>query len=96
MPPFSNLKVMHALHSLRVWPLLAGYRGEAATDVASVISLMEKLGSLGQDVPEVSEVDFNPVIVTAHGSHCVDVKIRIESVSGENTAGIPRSLGRHH
>ncbi|MGZ8754280.1 MAG: acetate--CoA ligase family protein, partial [Acidimicrobiia bacterium] len=54
-----------------------------------------KLGSLGQDVPEVSEVDFNPVIVTAHGSHCVDVKIRIESVSGENTAGIPRSLGRH-
>ncbi|MGZ5366903.1 MAG: bifunctional acetate--CoA ligase family protein/GNAT family N-acetyltransferase [Aeromicrobium sp.] len=95
MPPFSNLKVMHALHSLRVWPLLAGYRGEAATDVASVISLMEKLGSLGQDVPEVSEVDFNPVIVTAHGSHCVDVKIRIESVSGENTAGIPRSLGRH-
>jgi len=94
MPPFSNLKAAHALRSLRVWPLLAGHRGGAAADIESLTSMMENLGNLGQDVPEVSEVDFNPLIVTPQGIHCVDVKIRIETVDKQSTAGIPRSLGR--
>jgi len=91
-PPYSNSEALHAIHSLRIWPILAGYRGEAPADVNSLAALMETLGILGRDIPEVAEIDLNPVIVTSHGFHCVDVKIRIAPVEEQIDAGIPRSL----
>lgn len=94
MPPLSNLKAESALRSLLVWPLLAGDQGSSAADIESLTSLMEKLARLGQEVPEVCEVDFNPVIATPQGIHCVDVKIRVEPADERSTAGIPRTLGR--
>lgn len=91
-PPYDNSEALHALRSLRIWPILAGYRGEAPADITSLAALMEMLGSLGRDIPEVAEIDLNPVIVTAQGLHCVDVKIRIAAVAEHIDAGIPRSL----
>ena len=94
MPPYDDVKALHALQSLRIWPILAGYRGAEAADIAALTSLMEKLGRLGEDIPEVAEIDFNPVIVTPQGIHCVDVKIRIEPFDESVNAGVPRSLAR--
>lgn len=94
MPPYSNVQALHALQSLRIWPILAGYRGGEAADTAALTSLMEKLGRLGEDVPEVAEIDLNPVIVTPQGIHCVDVKICIGPFDESADAGVPRSLSR--
>ena len=49
------------------------------------------VGQLTVDVPEVSDLDLNPLLVTPEGVHCVDVKVRLFRASALD-AGIPRRL----
>ncbi len=52
-----------------------------------------RLGELAEDVPQVAELDLNPVVVGPHGSTVVDVKVRLASSNGID-AGVPRRLRR--
>jgi hypothetical protein len=56
-----------------------------------VEDLLQRLGRLAEDLPEVAELDLNPVIVHADGLSVVDVKMRIAAVSSEPDASL-RSL----
>src|SRR5262249_14803168 len=48
--------------SLRSAPLLTGFRGQLAVDTAAVEDLVERLGRLAEDLPELAELDLNPVL----------------------------------
>ena len=76
-PPFSELDVQVALHALRIWPLLNGYRGDDPVSTDGLTTLIQQIGHLSMDVPELSELDLNPVIVTPAGIRCVDARIRV-------------------
>jgi acyl-CoA synthetase (NDP forming)/GNAT superfamily N-acetyltransferase len=92
LPPLTALDAARVIRSLRIWPLLNGHRGAARTDVEGLERLVVALAQLAVDVPEVVEVDLNPVIMTAHGAACVDVKIRVAEVAQRGDAGVPRRL----
>jgi acyl-CoA synthetase (NDP forming) len=76
MPPFSDQDVGDALASLRTWPLLQGYRGSTPANVRMLVRLVQRVGRLALDTPSLRELDVNPVIVSAEGATCVDVKVR--------------------
>ena len=63
VPPFHESDAMRVLRSLRLWPLLAGFRGAPPAASADVAQLAARLGRLAVDVPEVAEIDINPVLV---------------------------------
>ena len=65
------------MRSLRSSPLLFGYRGTPETDVAALEDLLLRVGRLAEIVPEVAEMDCNPVIVSAAGALALDVKVRL-------------------
>ena len=65
LPPISLADAKHAVRGLRIWPLLEGYRGGRAADVADLERLVVDLGRLAVEVPEIAELDLNPVIVGA-------------------------------
>ena len=48
-------------------PLLFGYRGQPAVDVAALEDLLLRVARLADEIPEVSEMDLNPVIVSSDG-----------------------------
>lgn len=91
LPPLDAGSVARAVRSLRSWPLLDGYRGAPRVDVAALERLILALGELGTDVPEVAELDLNPVLVGVDGVHLVDVKVRVARASTID-AGVPRRL----
>ncbi|MDO9498228.1 MAG: acetate--CoA ligase family protein, partial [Nocardioides sp.] len=91
LPPVSPRDAARVIRSLRIWPLLEGYRGTAAADVAALERLVVSLGQLALDVPEVAELDLNPVVVSPTGAVLVDVKVRLAG-SERTDAGIPRRL----
>jgi len=93
MPPLTPADAARAVRSLRIWPLLAGFRGAAAADVDSLEELVLAVGRLAQGVPEVAELDLNPVIVSATGLTVVDVKLRLARAAAGD-AGVPRQLRR--
>jgi acyl-CoA synthetase (NDP forming) len=65
------------VRSLRGSPLLFGYRGRPQVDVEALEDLIHRVARLAEGVPEVAEMDLNPVIVSEHGVIAVDVKIRV-------------------
>jgi len=79
LPPVHAGDVRRALRGLRCWPLLHGFRGSAPADIDSVVDVVVAVGDLAHDVPEVAEVDLNPVMVTPTGCELVDVKLRLQS-----------------
>ena len=91
LPPFTERDATRAIRSLRIWPLLEGYRGSPRTDIEGLADLVVTLGQLAIDVPEIAELDFNPVMCTHADVVLVDVKVRLEEASPVN-AGVPRQL----
>ncbi len=77
LPPVDRRDAEAALAALRTWPLLNGYRGEAAVDVDALVDLIVRVGDFAVDRPDVVELDLNPVVLTPDGPRCVDVKLRL-------------------
>lgn len=66
--------------------LLAGVRGQPAGDLDAVVEALRRVAQMMADLPQVKEVDLNPLIVgTANeGAWAVDVRIVLERSSGGN------------
>jgi hypothetical protein len=69
--------------SLRAARLLTGYRGGPVVDTPALEDLLLRLGRLAEDLPDVAELDLNPVLAGSDGVVAVDVQLRLEAVSGE-------------
>jgi acyl-CoA synthetase (NDP forming) len=81
--PVTDRDAVEMWRGLRGAPLLTGYRGAPPADVDAVEDLIARLGRLAEDLPQVAELDLNPVIVHEAGLTVVDVKLRLESVGDE-------------
>ena len=78
LPPVSLADAERAVRGLRIAPLL-GARGARAADVADLERLIVDLGRLAVDVPEIAELDLNPVMVGTYTCSIVDVRLRLAS-----------------
>jgi hypothetical protein len=58
-----------------------GHRGSPAVDVAAVEDLLLRVSALADEVPELVELDLNPVVVRPDGLVAVDVKARLSPVA---------------
>ena len=93
LPPVTTQDAARAIRSLRIWPLLDGFRGQPRADSAALEALVVRLGRLAEDIPQIADVDLNPVLVGPDGCALVDVKVRLAH-SVPVDAGIPRRLRR--
>jgi len=59
--------IVRELLRLRVSALLRGYRGAPETDLEAVADAVARLGKLMVEVPEIAEVDINPLVVYPKG-----------------------------
>jgi acyl-CoA synthetase (NDP forming)/GNAT superfamily N-acetyltransferase len=86
--PVTDLDAGRMWRSLRSAPLLTGYRGAPAVNTAAVEDLLLRLGRLAEDLPEVAELDLNPVAAGPEGVLALDVKLRLASVGHEPDAAV--------
>ena len=91
MPPVTRTDASRVVRGLRIWPLLEGYRGAEGADITALEQLVVDLGRLAAEVPEIAELDLNPVIVGPTGCALVDAKVRLAAVVGPSDGG-PRQL----
>ena len=57
--------------------LIAGFRGAKPADKAALRDLLLRLGWLANDLPQVTELDLNPVLAGPDGCVVVDARIRV-------------------
>jgi acetyl coenzyme A synthetase (ADP forming)-like protein len=60
--------------------LVHGFRGAAPSDAAALAELLLRLSRLGEDLPEVTELDLNPVLGLLDGCVAVDARVRVSRV----------------
>ncbi|HEY2813079.1 MAG TPA: GNAT family N-acetyltransferase [Acidimicrobiales bacterium] len=75
--PVADVDAAEAVRSLRGTPLLTGFRGSEPVDLAALEDLVVRLGLLARDVPEVAELDLNPVVASPAGIIAVDARVRV-------------------
>jgi len=66
------------IRSIRALPLLGAFRGEPAVDIDRLALILSALGELSQALPEVAEIDLNPIIATADEPSAVDLLIALK------------------
>jgi acyl-CoA synthetase (NDP forming) len=87
LTPLSEPDLAEMPRELRTFPLLQGYRGAPPCDIAALEDILRRVGMLAEDLPQVVEMDCNPVKVLEHGAFIVDARIRLAPVEA------PRPLG---
>ncbi|NUR98502.1 MAG: GNAT family N-acetyltransferase [Kribbellaceae bacterium] len=81
--PLTDLDARDMLHSLRSAPLLAGYRGARAADQEAVLDVIHRIAWLTGVVPELAELDINPLIAAPSGTFAVDIRARLTPTTPE-------------
>lgn len=75
--PLTDRDTDEMLESLRMRPLLDGYRGAPPADVDALRDLLARVSAMVEDLPEILELDFNPLFVKTSGLSVADVRIRV-------------------
>jgi len=74
-PPLNERLARRMLDELRMKPLLEGYRGRPRAAVDRLVETLVRLSYLAADLPEVAELDINPLLVTPEGVLALDARI---------------------
>ncbi|HEX6570177.1 MAG TPA: acetate--CoA ligase family protein, partial [Acidimicrobiales bacterium] len=88
--PLTDLDAAEQVRSLRASPLLFGYRGSPRVAVDALEDVLQRVARLAARIPEITELDLNPVIVSPAGAVAVDCRVRVARVP----AGAPPGLRR--
>ena len=93
LAPIRTLSAEHMVSSVRAFPLLKGIRGEPPSDLTALHEAIERVSQLAVEVPEIVELDVNPLIVRPAGQGVVAVDARV--VLGPSSKSVsPPSAGR--
>ena len=83
MAPVSEAEAAGALAELNITEVLNGYRGRDRADVRSLARLVARVSQLALAIPEIAELDLNPVIVGPSGCAVADASAVVHVVSGD-------------
>lgn len=75
--PFSQKEFISMLKETHLHSLLSGFRGAKPVDLGLLYSVVHKVGVLMEAVPEIKEIDMNPLFVDVSEVTAVDARIII-------------------
>lgn len=96
LPPLDMTLAQDLISRTRVARVLKGYRDVAAADENAIALTLVKLAQLAADLPEVREVDLNPLLADESGVIVLDARIAVAAVDRSRRApsGHPRFVVR--
>jgi acetyltransferase len=77
LAPVTEEEVEYLLESTWGGRKLNGYRNIAPVDSIAVKNVIYRLAQLAADLPQIQEIEINPLRVLAHGVSALDVRARI-------------------
>jgi acyl-CoA synthetase (NDP forming) len=75
--PLTDHDASDMVRGIRGFPLLQGYRGHPTADLAAVEEVLLRVSRLAEEVPEVGEIDLNPIFALPEGRGCVIADARV-------------------
>ncbi len=98
LAPLEKNEARRMIEQLEAQKLLGEFRGEKAPDRDALINALVGLSKIGKEIPEIREIDINPLLVTADGKvTAVDALIVLGKVPDKKITHIPiapKAIGR--
>lgn len=95
LPPLNLVLARQLVDATRVSRLLKGYRNVPAVDFDALCLTLVKIAQMVVDVPELVELDINPLLADERGVLALDARMRIRPGRGPDRLAIrpyPRDL----
>jgi acetyltransferase len=77
LPPLNQVLARDLVGRTRVARLLAGYRDRPAADMDALYTVLVRISALLADLPEVLELDINPLLADQDGVLALDARMRV-------------------
>jgi acetyl coenzyme A synthetase (ADP forming)-like protein len=77
LAPVTDVDAHELVHSGKAGRLVSGFRGQPAADARALVDLLLRLSRLAEDLPEVAELDLNPVLALPDRCVAVDARVRV-------------------
>jgi acetyltransferase len=82
LPPLNAPLARDMIRQTRVSRLLAGYRDRKPADLNAITDVLVSVSNLMADLPEVQELDINPLLADAEGVIALDARIGVQPAQG--------------
>lgn len=79
LPPLNRALARELVSRTRVAKLLKGYRDRAPADLEAVCDVLARLSQLLAELPQVAELDINPLWADAQGVIALDARVRVDA-----------------
>lgn len=90
LPPLNREDAREMIRGLKSAPMLTGYRGQKPVDITALEDALLRVSALVEDLPQIAEMDLNPIIVHPDGAVIVDARIRVAPVTPPSAYGFAR------
>ena len=77
LPPLNRVLARELVSRTRVARLLAGYRDHPPVQLDAVADVLIALSQMLADLPELAELDINPLLADEHGVIALDARLRV-------------------
>ncbi|MCI1747091.1 MAG: acetate--CoA ligase family protein [Acidipropionibacterium sp.] len=78
LAPVDAALARRMVESLRIWPLIKGYRGAEGADVDALVKVITRFSTLVAEHPEITETEMNPLTVSPSGAIALDARAVID------------------
>lgn len=78
LPPLNAPLAKDMIARTRVSNLLQAHRDRTPADLDAVADVLARLSRLATDLPEIAELDINPLLADADGVLALDARVRLE------------------
>ncbi|HEV2110208.1 MAG TPA: bifunctional acetate--CoA ligase family protein/GNAT family N-acetyltransferase [Gammaproteobacteria bacterium] len=82
LPPLNMRLARSLMRETRIHRLLQGYRDRKPADLDAVALTLVKLAQLAAELPEVIELDINPLLADADGVLALDARVKVGASAG--------------
>jgi len=77
LPPLNMVLARDVVSRTRVAKLLAGYRNRPPADIDAICGVLIRISHLLADLPEIAELDINPLLADENGVIALDARIKL-------------------
>lgn len=79
LPPLNTPLALAQIERTRIAKLLHGYRDVPAADIDGIAQVLVCVSQLLADVPEIAELDINPLLANHEGAVALDARVRVSA-----------------
>ncbi len=89
LPPLNAVLARDLISRTRVARLLAGFRHRAPVDMDAIVHTLMRISQLVADLPELAELDINPLLADSAGAIVLDARMRV-AIADKSASSLDR------